>query len=120
MPLAPLEMASLTSETPSGASAFASNLVAVPPSLVIVSTNDVCRSMKYCWSAALLIATKSPPAAPEPAAADPLAPELAAADPAGALAAVEAAVDGLALLVDEHAAATIATLAIRMEIRCDL
>src|SRR3954470_9433774 len=105
MPLAPLGMASLPSETPSGASAFASNLVAVPPSLVIVSTNDVCRSMKYCWSAALLIATKSPPAAPEQADANP----------AAALGAVEAAVDGAALLVDEHAAATIATLAISME-----
>src|SRR4029077_8540592 len=66
--------------------------------------------MKYCWSAALLMTTNRPPASPEPAASDP----------AGALALLEAAVDGAALLAGEHAAATIATLAIRMEIRCDL
>src|SRR4029077_18844462 len=66
--------------------------------------------MKYCWSAALLMTTNRPPASPEPAASDP----------AGALALLEAAVDGAALLAGEHAAATIATPAIRMEIRCDL
>ena len=59
MPLAPAEMASLTRLTPRLGSSLASNFLASAPRPVAVSTNEFCKSMKYCWSALLLIATNS-------------------------------------------------------------